>query len=253
MLGGAIRRTDYLARVSPDGLSAVLVGCKGPDGALAFLGRSERSLERATEDRPAGLQLSYGIQRLADAESTNEALELAEISAARPRLRGATARRSASAPPEGSVMSTDPLLGAPIAGPGSGSPLSGPGVTRAEPERRRQPLPQRHPRGARLRDRDAGGARRSRPPAPRASRRPRRCCSRAARSARTSSPARSPSATGSSTSTWPSSRSTPPPPDFCARPPRSATWPRPSASPTTARSCLRWPIPVTRSASATSR
>ena len=52
VLGGAIRRTDYLARVSTDGLSAVLVGCKGPDGALAFLGRAERALERVTEGRP---------------------------------------------------------------------------------------------------------------------------------------------------------------------------------------------------------
>jgi diguanylate cyclase (GGDEF)-like protein len=81
VLGGAIRRTDYLARISPDGLSAVLVGCKGPEGALAFLGRAERSLERVTEGRPAGLQLSYGIQRLGDADSTNQALELAESSA----------------------------------------------------------------------------------------------------------------------------------------------------------------------------
>jgi diguanylate cyclase (GGDEF)-like protein len=81
VLGGAIRRTDYIARVSQDGLTAVLVGCKGPDGALAFLGRFERSLERATAGRPASLQLSYGIQRLADADSPQEALELAEISA----------------------------------------------------------------------------------------------------------------------------------------------------------------------------
>ena len=66
VLSGAIRRTDYLARVSPDALSAVLVGCKGPDGALAFLGRAERALERVTEGRPANLQLSYGIQRLAN-------------------------------------------------------------------------------------------------------------------------------------------------------------------------------------------
>jgi diguanylate cyclase (GGDEF)-like protein len=81
VLTGAIRRTDYLARVSEDGLSAVLVGCKGPDGALAFLGRFERSLERATASRPAAVQLSYGIQRLADADSPRQALELAEISA----------------------------------------------------------------------------------------------------------------------------------------------------------------------------
>jgi GGDEF domain-containing protein len=89
VLGGAIRRTDYLARTSPDGLSAVLVGCKGPDGALAFLGRAERALERVTEGRPAGLQLSYGIQRLADADSTSQALDLAETSA-----RSAPARQN---------------------------------------------------------------------------------------------------------------------------------------------------------------
>jgi diguanylate cyclase (GGDEF)-like protein len=100
VLGGAIRRTDYLARVSQDGLTAVLVGCKGPDGALAFLGRFERSLERATAGRPASLQLSYGIQRLADAESPQEALELAEISA-----QSAPARRN------GTPLGTAPSKG----------------------------------------------------------------------------------------------------------------------------------------------
>ena len=101
VLGGAVRRTDYLARVSPDGLSAVLVGCKGPDGALAFLGRFERSLERVTAGRPAALQLSYGIQRLAGAESPQEALELAEISA-----QSAPARRN------GTPLGTAPSRGA---------------------------------------------------------------------------------------------------------------------------------------------
>ena len=63
------------------GISTVLVGCKGSEGALAFLSRFERALERATAGRPASLTLSYGIQRLADAESPQQALELAEISA----------------------------------------------------------------------------------------------------------------------------------------------------------------------------
>jgi GGDEF domain-containing protein len=91
VLTGAVRRTDYHARVSPDGLGAVLVGCKGPDGALAFIGRFERSLERVTSGRPASLELSYGIQRLADADSPQQAVQLAESSAqaAPPRRAGA--------------------------------------------------------------------------------------------------------------------------------------------------------------------
>jgi diguanylate cyclase (GGDEF)-like protein len=89
VLSGAIRRTDHLARVSADGLSAVLVGCKGPDGALAFLSRFERSLERVTAGRPASLELSYGIQRLAEADSPEAALQLAETSA-----QSAPARRN---------------------------------------------------------------------------------------------------------------------------------------------------------------
>jgi len=101
VLSGAIRRTDYLARVSEDGLTAVLVGCKGPDGALAFLGRFERSLERVASSRPAAVQLSYGIQRLADADSPQKALELAESSA-----QSAPARRNGT--PLGTAPSKDP-------------------------------------------------------------------------------------------------------------------------------------------------
>jgi diguanylate cyclase (GGDEF)-like protein len=100
VLSGAIRRTDYLARVSPDGLSSVLVGCKGAEGALAFLARVERALERATVGRPESLQLSYGIQPLAAADSPQEALELAEISA-----RSAPARRNGT--PLGTAVSKE--------------------------------------------------------------------------------------------------------------------------------------------------
>ena len=102
VLAGAIRRTDYLAHVSTAALTAVLVGCKGPDGALAFLGRFERSLDRLTAGRPASLQLSYGIQRLADADSPQQAIELAETTA-----QSAPARRNGTplgtAPAKGSV------------------------------------------------------------------------------------------------------------------------------------------------------
>ena len=110
VLGGAIRRTDYLARVSRDGLTAVLVGCKGPDGALAFLGRFERALERVTAGRRRQLQLSYGIQRLADADSPQRGARARRDLGAAPRPQGATARRSAPAR-QGERMSTDPLMG----------------------------------------------------------------------------------------------------------------------------------------------
>lgn len=81
VLGGGIRRTDYLARVSDDGLAAVLVGCKGADGARAFLARFESAFERAADARPATISLSYGIEPLAEAVSAAQAIELAETSA----------------------------------------------------------------------------------------------------------------------------------------------------------------------------
>jgi diguanylate cyclase (GGDEF)-like protein len=92
VLGGGVRGTDHLGRVADDGLCAVLVGCKGVDGANAFLARFERALERVMAGRPASTQLSYGIQPLAGTESAREALELAETSArlAPARWNGAT-------------------------------------------------------------------------------------------------------------------------------------------------------------------
>jgi diguanylate cyclase (GGDEF)-like protein len=88
-LGGGARRTDHVGRVADDSLCVVLVGCKGVDGALAFLARFERALERVMAGRPTSAELSYGIQALAGTESAREALELAEVSA-----RSATARRN---------------------------------------------------------------------------------------------------------------------------------------------------------------
>jgi diguanylate cyclase len=89
VLAGGVRRTDYLARVAEDRFAALLVGCKGPDGARAFLTRFERALERSADARPASVSLAYGVQPLAGAGSALEALELAEEDA-----------RSASAPEE---------------------------------------------------------------------------------------------------------------------------------------------------------
>jgi len=78
VLGGAIRRTDYLARVSSDGLSAVLVGCKGPEGARAFFARFTEAYGRVASGRPVEVRVTYGAQALAEAESPEAALEAAE-------------------------------------------------------------------------------------------------------------------------------------------------------------------------------
>jgi diguanylate cyclase (GGDEF)-like protein len=81
VLSGAVRRADHLAQVADDALAIVLVGCKGRDGACAFIGRVARALERVAAARPAPARLSYGIQDLADADSAMEAVELAEVAA----------------------------------------------------------------------------------------------------------------------------------------------------------------------------
>ena len=97
VLGGAIRRTDYLARVSPDALSAVLVGCKGPDGALAFLGRFERSLERVTfgPARPFSSPTASSASPRPTRRSRRSSSPRSRRARRRPR---ATARRSARRP-----------------------------------------------------------------------------------------------------------------------------------------------------------
>jgi diguanylate cyclase (GGDEF)-like protein len=81
VLAGGVRRTDHLGRVADDCLAAVLVGCKGPDGALAFLHRVEQALARVAAARPEVAALSYGTRSLADAESARQALDLAEAAA----------------------------------------------------------------------------------------------------------------------------------------------------------------------------
>ncbi|MEA2366689.1 MAG: diguanylate cyclase, partial [Thermoleophilaceae bacterium] len=77
----AIRRTDHAGRLAEDSFGAVLVGCKGLEGAAAFVGRYGQSLTRATHDRPAQLELAYAICSLGDAESPEAALERIESEA----------------------------------------------------------------------------------------------------------------------------------------------------------------------------
>jgi diguanylate cyclase (GGDEF)-like protein len=77
----AIRRTDHAGRIAEDGFGAVLVGCKGLEGAAAFIGRYGQALTRATHERPARLELAYAICSLGDAESPEAALARIEAEA----------------------------------------------------------------------------------------------------------------------------------------------------------------------------
>ena len=77
----AIRRTDHAGRLADDVYGAVLVGCKGLEGAAAFIGRYGQALQRVTHERPAQLEVTYAMCSLGDAESPEAALERVETEA----------------------------------------------------------------------------------------------------------------------------------------------------------------------------
>ena len=81
VMESAIRRTDHAGKLADDSFGAVLVGCKGLEGAAAFIGRYGQALTRVTHERPAQLELSYAICSLGDAESPEAALARIESEA----------------------------------------------------------------------------------------------------------------------------------------------------------------------------
>jgi diguanylate cyclase (GGDEF)-like protein len=81
VMQSAVRRTDYAGRLADDVYGAVLVGCKGLEGAAAFIGRYGQGLQRVTHERPAQLELTYAMCSLGDAESPEAALERVETEA----------------------------------------------------------------------------------------------------------------------------------------------------------------------------
>lgn len=75
VLESAIRRADHAGRLSDDLVGAVLVGCKGRQGAEAFFERFQQGLDRVTGERPAKLELAYAALALGKAESPEAALK----------------------------------------------------------------------------------------------------------------------------------------------------------------------------------
>jgi diguanylate cyclase (GGDEF)-like protein len=73
-----VRRSDIAGRVGDYAFGVILVGCRGLEGAEAFLARVQGSFERKLGHRPEKLDLGYGIERLGDAKSAEAALERAE-------------------------------------------------------------------------------------------------------------------------------------------------------------------------------
>jgi GGDEF domain-containing protein len=77
VLEGSIRVTDRAGRVGSATLAAVLVGCRLHE-APAFLARFQAALRRVTEVRDPQVELSLGVQALADTPSPEAALKSAE-------------------------------------------------------------------------------------------------------------------------------------------------------------------------------
>jgi diguanylate cyclase (GGDEF)-like protein len=78
VLAADVRRSDIAGRVGDHVFGVILVGCRGVEGAEAFFARLHGSFERNLGHRPEKLALGCGIERIADAESAEDALSHAE-------------------------------------------------------------------------------------------------------------------------------------------------------------------------------
>ena len=70
-----VRRSDIPGRVTDDIFGVILVGCRGIEGAEAFVSRLQGAFERKLGQRPEKLELVAAIERLADVESGEAALK----------------------------------------------------------------------------------------------------------------------------------------------------------------------------------
>ncbi|MBV8431089.1 MAG: diguanylate cyclase [Solirubrobacterales bacterium] len=87
-----VRRSDIAGRVNQNVFGVILVGCRGVEGAEAFMGRLQGSFERKLGHRPEKLELVSGVERLGDADSAEAALTQAEAElVAEPAAQGTPA------------------------------------------------------------------------------------------------------------------------------------------------------------------
>jgi len=91
VLEGSARTTDRVGRVGEATVAAVLVGCR-VDDAPSFIERFRAALGRVTEGGNPKVELSFGVQVLAEASSSLKALELAEAAAGVPDRQQAADR-----------------------------------------------------------------------------------------------------------------------------------------------------------------
>jgi diguanylate cyclase (GGDEF)-like protein len=84
-----VRRSDIAGRVGDHVFGVILVGCRGIEGAEAFLNRLQSSFERKLGHRTEKLELASSIERIGDADSAESALGRAEAGlAAEPAISG---------------------------------------------------------------------------------------------------------------------------------------------------------------------
>jgi diguanylate cyclase len=73
-----VRRSDIAGRVGDETFGVILVGCRGVEGAEAFMARLQGAFERKLGRRPEKLDLVWGFEPLTDADSAEGALSRAE-------------------------------------------------------------------------------------------------------------------------------------------------------------------------------
>lgn len=81
VLAGAARTTDHVGRIGDTTLGVVMIGAVDPVGIASFTRRYSQALQRTIRARPFAVALSTGAHPLAEADSAEQALDLAERTA----------------------------------------------------------------------------------------------------------------------------------------------------------------------------